>query len=234
MLRLMYRFHTLNRNQNLLIWCLGFGVWFLIAPSHALKPAIVHNDTTHIYSLSSYREYDHLEYLEDKAQEYTIRDVSSPAFEDRFVVDSDAVPGFRKTDSAFWVRFQLRNESETDRRWLLDTRRIRTFVLRQIIHFGLIPENLRTEYSSIAFYISWAGLGNISSPSSYQYVDRSPSVGPYLIRKAPVDTAFAAREFPGRYFEFPIPDSTDWNRPFYIRFNHENALSKRLKIWTLH
>lgn len=56
----------------------------------------------------------HLELLRDPTQELTIQDVSSPAFADRFVPNSQSRPNLGITSDAVWVRLRLRNDSTTD------------------------------------------------------------------------------------------------------------------------
>ncbi len=62
----------------------------------------------------------HLEILEDPGGELTIEDVTSPDFEARFVPSQDEVPIYGFTESAYWIRLPLRNESHLTDRWLLD------------------------------------------------------------------------------------------------------------------
>ena len=62
----------------------------------------------------------HLEILEDPGGELTIDDVTSPEFETRFVPSQVDVPIFGFTESAYWVRLPLRNESRLTDRWLLE------------------------------------------------------------------------------------------------------------------
>ena len=62
----------------------------------------------------------HLELLEDASGELTIEDVSSAEFDSQFVPSRSEVPNLGFTNSAYWVRFQLRNDSSVTQRWLLE------------------------------------------------------------------------------------------------------------------
>lgn len=76
--------------------------------------AVVLTDQQEQYSLGL-----HLELLEDPNEEWTIDDVTSPDVASRFVPSSEAVPSFGFTDSAYWVRFQVRNDAGGDTDWIL-------------------------------------------------------------------------------------------------------------------
>jgi signal transduction histidine kinase len=62
----------------------------------------------------------HLEILEDPGGELTIDDVSSPAFDSQFIPSQVTVPNYGFTDSAYWVRFSLDNETPQTNEWLLE------------------------------------------------------------------------------------------------------------------
>lgn len=61
----------------------------------------------------------HFELLEDKNQEWTIDDVTSPEIASQFAPNQEAAPGFGFTDSAYWVRFRVSNEAGADVDWVL-------------------------------------------------------------------------------------------------------------------
>ncbi len=61
----------------------------------------------------------HMEILEDKDKQWTIEDVTSPTIAAQFAPSSEETPGFGFTDSAYWVRFEARNEADSDTDWLL-------------------------------------------------------------------------------------------------------------------
>jgi signal transduction histidine kinase/PAS domain-containing protein len=62
----------------------------------------------------------HLEILEDPSGELTIEDVTSPAFDSQFRPSLVAVPNYGYTDSAYWVRVDLDNETLYTNEWLLE------------------------------------------------------------------------------------------------------------------
>jgi signal transduction histidine kinase len=62
----------------------------------------------------------HIGILEDPTGELTIEEVSSPEFDSRFAPNQAPVPNYGFTDSAYWVRFRLDNESHQIDRWLLE------------------------------------------------------------------------------------------------------------------
>jgi signal transduction histidine kinase len=62
----------------------------------------------------------HMEILEDPGGELTIEQVSSPAFDGRFTPSQMAVPNFGFTNSAFWLRLHLVNETSQINQWLLE------------------------------------------------------------------------------------------------------------------
>jgi signal transduction histidine kinase len=61
----------------------------------------------------------HLDILKDPSEKLTIQEVSSPEFDTRFLPSQVAVPNFGFTNSAIWVRLQLRNETTLTNHWLL-------------------------------------------------------------------------------------------------------------------
>jgi signal transduction histidine kinase len=62
----------------------------------------------------------HLQILEDPDGKLTIHEVSSPAYDSQFIQSQYNVPNFGFTDSAYWVRFRIDNESRTVNEWLLE------------------------------------------------------------------------------------------------------------------
>jgi PAS domain S-box-containing protein len=62
----------------------------------------------------------YLQILEDPGGELTINDVTAPEFASRFAPSREEVPNFGFTDSAYWVRLDLRNESQVNAQWLLE------------------------------------------------------------------------------------------------------------------
>ena len=61
----------------------------------------------------------HIEIIEDEDKKWTIEDVISPEIASQFVPSQEIAPRFGFTDSAYWVRLQVRNEASNDKDWLL-------------------------------------------------------------------------------------------------------------------
>jgi len=62
----------------------------------------------------------HIEILEDPSGELTIEDVSSPEFDSKFTPSHVDVPNYGFTDSVYWVRFDLENQTQDTEEWLLE------------------------------------------------------------------------------------------------------------------
>ena len=62
----------------------------------------------------------HMEILEDPGGELTIEQVASQEFDSRFIPSQVEVPIYGFTDNVYWVRLQMRNESQLGDRWLLE------------------------------------------------------------------------------------------------------------------
>ncbi|HXV42654.1 MAG TPA: 7TM diverse intracellular signaling domain-containing protein, partial [Anaerolineae bacterium] len=62
----------------------------------------------------------HLEILEDQEKRWTIEDVASPEIARQFRPSQVDVPVFGLTDSAYWVRFRVRNETGATAEWRLE------------------------------------------------------------------------------------------------------------------
>jgi signal transduction histidine kinase/DNA-binding response OmpR family regulator len=60
-----------------------------------------------------------LEILEDKNKQWTIDDITSPRLADRFTPNIKKIPHFGFTDSAYWVRISLINQSKRIKDWRL-------------------------------------------------------------------------------------------------------------------
>ncbi|MGW8226536.1 MAG: 7TM diverse intracellular signaling domain-containing protein, partial [Anaerolineales bacterium] len=62
----------------------------------------------------------HLEILEDPQADLTIEDVSSPEYDSQFVQSQTTVPNYGFTDSVYWVRLRLNNQTRQNDEWLLE------------------------------------------------------------------------------------------------------------------
>jgi signal transduction histidine kinase len=81
----------------------------------AFEARVVLTDEQAQYPLGQY-----LYILEDPSRELTIADVSSPAYDSRFVRSQSDVPNYGYTTSAYWVKLSIENRSEKTQDWLLD------------------------------------------------------------------------------------------------------------------
>ncbi len=84
-------------------------------PLQAQSPVLVLTDAQSEYPLGLY-----LEILEDPTGQLTIEDIVSPEYADRFKPSQKKVPNLGFTDSAYWVRFHVRNESRDITQWQLE------------------------------------------------------------------------------------------------------------------
>jgi hypothetical protein len=66
------------------------------------------------YSLGTY-----LEILRDASGELTIEDVNSSAYESQFITSQVETPNFGYQDVPYWVRFRVRNQTESSEDWVL-------------------------------------------------------------------------------------------------------------------
>ena len=62
----------------------------------------------------------YMQVLVDPSGELTIDKVSSPEFDSRFIPSQTQSPNYGYTTSTYWVRFNLRNESQRNESWLLE------------------------------------------------------------------------------------------------------------------
>jgi PAS domain S-box-containing protein len=62
----------------------------------------------------------YLDILEDPTGRLTINDVTSPEWAGRFVANEVEVPNYGFASSAYWVRFQVRNEARLKDEWRLE------------------------------------------------------------------------------------------------------------------
>src|SRR5512133_1522606 len=76
---------------------------------------VVLTDEQGAYPLGLY-----MDILEDPTRKLTVEDVSSPAYNNKFFASQSQVPIFGFTDSAYWVRITVRNETRNHDDWLID------------------------------------------------------------------------------------------------------------------
>ncbi len=61
-----------------------------------------------------------MQILVDPTTKLTIEQVTSPGLDGKFVTSTVPVPSFGHTSSAYWVRFQVRNEADPSTKWRLE------------------------------------------------------------------------------------------------------------------
>ncbi len=62
----------------------------------------------------------HMEILEDSSGKLTIDQVSSPAYDSQFIPSQSEAPDYGFTNSAYWVRVKLDNETRKTDEWVLE------------------------------------------------------------------------------------------------------------------
>jgi signal transduction histidine kinase len=77
---------------------------------------VVLNDNRQDYFL----DFDKVDVLEDKNKEWTIEQVASPAFADRFQTNKVKFVVNKNPSSAYWIRFTLHNYSDHKTNWLIE------------------------------------------------------------------------------------------------------------------
>jgi signal transduction histidine kinase len=70
----------------------------------------------------------HMEILEDKDKQWTIEDVTTPSIAAQFLPSPEEAPGFGFTESAYWIRFRVRNEASSDIEWLVSYEAVAFFI----------------------------------------------------------------------------------------------------------
>lgn len=84
-------------------------------PGLRQPPVVVLTEGTSEYVLGKY-----VEYLEDHTQVLNIQQVSSPEYAAKFTASSEDFLNFGYRNSAFWVRFRVRNEAYASTQWLVE------------------------------------------------------------------------------------------------------------------
>jgi len=100
---------------------LSFILVTLVASGLISLPAVAQSPSEIVLedSQAQYNIGLQMEILEDKEKQWTIEDVTSLEVAAQFVPSLEESPGLGFTDSAYWIRFQVRNEASSDTDWLL-------------------------------------------------------------------------------------------------------------------
>ncbi len=101
---------------------------FLIIANGLMQPAFAQSGSDNTFSnplvlTDEQNEYPlglHLDYLEDTTNELTINDVAGLAYANKFTPSQSERLNLGLTDSTYWLRFQLDNQTTKDTRWLLE------------------------------------------------------------------------------------------------------------------
>ncbi len=90
--------------KRLFLYFIPVYLLFIVKPAISQKPVLLINkQNTYILGPS-------LEIMEDSTALLTIDEVSSPLFSKRFVKNKKSVPNFGHTQSAYWIRFKIKNQ----------------------------------------------------------------------------------------------------------------------------
>ena len=103
----------------------------------------------------------HVAYLEDPTGQLTVEQVASPAFETKFRSSHQQTLNFRLTNSAYWLRVQMKNQSTLHDDWLLE--------------FGFTGLD----------YVELYRLSLTSDSPNYQLVERTGVGWPFSVRSIP-------------------------------------------------
>ncbi|MCI0422723.1 MAG: hypothetical protein L0387_01480 [Acidobacteria bacterium] len=85
-------------------------------------PALSASVVTLVDGQEEYPLSTHVEILEDPTHELTIREVSPPAWNERFVANSEELSNFGFTHAAIWARFRVRDNTAPPGEWHLELR----------------------------------------------------------------------------------------------------------------
>lgn len=103
-------FWTKRRHLWLLLLCL----WFTPAAVSASESLNL------VVGVEQYSATSHVAYLEDANNTLSFEQVSSAAYRDAFKPNLSPSLNFGYSDSTFWFRLRIRNESALDENWLLE------------------------------------------------------------------------------------------------------------------
>jgi two-component system, sensor histidine kinase LadS len=76
--------------------------------------SLVLTDSQGIYQVATY-----FEYLEDPGNKLSITEISSKEWENKFIKNNKTSPNFGYSKSSYWVKFKIKNDSSTQKKWLL-------------------------------------------------------------------------------------------------------------------
>ena len=101
--------------SSCLIILLGVGYIYAQEDNFQKGSPIILSDKQDRYPLGLY-----LETLEDPTGHLTIDDIILPEIALQFVANQNEIPNFGLSDSAYWVRFWIKNEANQNTNWQLE------------------------------------------------------------------------------------------------------------------
>lgn len=105
--------HSLKLFLLLTLYLLNFDA--LLSPVHARTDPLLLTESQGYYPLGF-----HLDILEDKSQQLTITEVSSPQYAADFIKSNSPIPNLGYSRSSYWVRFRVKDISKSTQQWLLE------------------------------------------------------------------------------------------------------------------
>ncbi len=90
-------------------------IFFSTTVVFANKPVVL-NDSITQYEVA----FDKLDFFEDKTNRLTIDDISSEKYTSKFKENKVQLPRNYNTNSAYWIRFVIKNDSERNKSWLFE------------------------------------------------------------------------------------------------------------------
>ena len=90
-------------------------LFLFISQNASANQSLIIKDNQNIYSLSKY-----VEYFEDKNNTLRIEDFLTPSNKINFNVNKQNILNFGFSDSTFWFRFNIQNQSSLLREWLIN------------------------------------------------------------------------------------------------------------------
>ncbi|HEY8401644.1 MAG TPA: 7TM diverse intracellular signaling domain-containing protein [Cytophagaceae bacterium] len=94
---------------------------FLVpSPLKAQDTLLITND------VDRYELINYVAILEDKEKKYTLEDVTSPVFEDRFIPNKAPYAYNENLESAYWVRFRVKKVDHNDKSYIFESANLHT------------------------------------------------------------------------------------------------------------
>jgi two-component system, sensor histidine kinase LadS len=98
-------------------FAVAFIIFLLVAFRASAQRTIVLNDTLNEFMFTG----EYFEILEDKDQSLSIKDVTTGEFKDRFVLNTKPDAYNENFNSAYWIKFKVKNNAEPGKNFLLES-----------------------------------------------------------------------------------------------------------------